>query len=460
MVQKLKWPALLAFSMLGVVLIKLWILLKLQGGWEPDEYMHLLQLKTIYTNFPQNLELGLTTWAKPLYSYLLGLVVHLFPSQDLLMLRLTNVLIFAAISYFVYLSVKKLINNKLIAWWAMMFTLVSFNLWRSSLSGLTEGIFTLLIVSSFYLLLSKKYLLAMLLVGLSVLGRIEGLFFVLAWLIYIFATVKPKLQNLSLLVVIGFLPTVIWNLIGAITTGRILYLLGEGYFTVSQGAYGFGSVTHFAFGLLSQEAILMVLFGLSLLVIFKNRTKLESIFAPIVFMSFVLIQTMLWVFSILGSAGLPRYLVCVLPFAIIGASYFWQSYLQGVNKKVASAILVVCLAAQFLFTYGTFSRGGNFQGLENRSVQIAAFVKAGDWIEQNLAKEYLYSDRPEVIYYAGYDLNNADINLRAGWESGQKGIYVWSKSWGEIVYGLKQSDFASYKQVANFDEEIIIFQKD
>lgn len=141
--------------LLLMFLIKLIFILSLNNtDWEPDSYMHFLELNTIYKDFPNNLSLGLGVWTKPLYAYLFGIPVTILNTNSFLIVQVINLIIFSLISYFVYKLVLKFVNNRLIGLLSIILSTLSLTLFKSSTSSLTEPIFTLTLVLGFYFLSS------------------------------------------------------------------------------------------------------------------------------------------------------------------------------------------------------------------------------------------------------------------------------------------------------------------
>ncbi len=430
------------------------------SDWEPDSFMHFLELRTVFSNFPNNLILGLGVWTKPLYAYTFGLLVQLFNIKDILFVQIFNICISLLISFIVYKIVLKLFGNFKVALLSIIFSSFGLTLFISSTSALTDQLFSLMLVLSAYFALNKKYLLGSLFVGLSVLGRIEGLYFVVIydlWMLFEQRNLSPKI---SLQWLTSVIPVFIWNLLGFLNTGLILYIFQAGY-PAERGVYGYGSILSYPKQFALGEFIIGSLFILG--TIYFLRKKPENrfyyrflMYIWVLFSGFLIIEAILWKFGMLGSAGLMRYFVGVLPFMIIVSSYGVIWMVSKTNFR--NLLLISLFAAQIIFLYLHLG-GVIFQKswVEDNS----DFKIAGEWINQNVpTDEFLYADRPETIYYSERNLDSAMLSFEPQWSRGDKGIYVWSKDWGESLYNLYPEDFKNSNVPYKIDERVYLIQID
>lgn len=484
-----------------IALIKAGILVFLikDRGWEPDSYMHFIELRTVYSNIPDNLDIGISVWAKPLYTYLLGLPVALFSFDTLIPVQLMNILIFSITFYLVYLIANVIFENNRYALLSLGLSLFSYNLFKSSITALTEPIFTLCIVFGFYLVLKKKYILAGLLFGISILGRIEGLYFLGTynlWLVYKFELVqlllkrfksrkleeiieiKSKVISLLKVWVISVIPVLVWNILGFIHTGRLIYIFDKGYPTEA-GQYGFGTILHFPRKLLIEETVIFFLFILGSLVLFYSyiysyrKISIESrvsslytyrselILAWILAAGFTATQMYFWVIGQFGSAGLSRYLVSVLPFYIFICTL-------GVKAMVNRLKLNTNINYEYFIISGIilahlFMLIANFSGIKPLSrkwiVVDQDVIDAGKYIGKNYSDTGIEvnSTRPEVIYYAKRDTdwNEEAQNFSSELRNREPGIYVWDEEWKE-AFKLSKADLdANAELVKQFDSMYI-----
>lgn len=437
---------------------KILVLLRMgDKGWEPDEYMHFAQLRAVFSDFPANLSIGLEVWAKPLYTYPLGFLVQVLGTDSMFAVRVANILIVMLIGLLAYKSLRKLNFSQVASLTALLIVNFSFLLFRSSLTALTEPIFGLTLIGSYYLLLTKRYNLAALVIGLSLLGRIEGALFILIWICFFCAQQVSRKQKV-LFIGLATLPGIIWNLLGFLVSGRILYIVQSGY-PSERGVYGFGSWVHYFYGLLVQEPLLLVLIVLSvgsLLGLLWRRQFLAALPA-ISFGLFFLAQVVFWRLGMFGTAGLMRYFIGVMPFLVIAAFQSWKLIEQQPKYQIwLTSGLIVLL--QLFISFSLFAKGGYFHSQLAWPQEHPAVIAAGEWLQKNLGTQKLYVDLPALIYYARHDSASAKTNLGEAWRQQLPGVYVWSKEWGESVHQVSLAEVKQAKVLAEFEDFIYIFE--
>jgi hypothetical protein len=456
-------------------------------GWEPDSYQHYNELYTVYSNFPNNLDIGLGVWSKPLYSYVLGIPAAIVGANGLWIIQVCNAVIFSFISYLVYLIVKSLYKKENLAFFSLLLTQLSFLTFRSSITALTEPIFTLMLVLGLFYAVKRKYYLATFFFSLSILGRIEGLLFIgiyNLWLVYEFRNqLKSKWLFIFKNWVLSIIPMFIWNFLGYLQTGKPLYLFSGGYPTNSEETYGTGSWVFFFKSMLLHETVISILFALSILILIKNflsadrqarklKISSELLLTSSLFIAFFLSQVVTWKFGLFGSAGLIRYFISIMPFGVIVGVLVLDTFFSTKSPKPLeptrsplSVLPVITMVYVSLITLQILSLITLFVGIgpiESKWIHIESdeFENAGLWIKENVDESiFVGSERPEVIYYAGRNLENSTIFQKDELESNKAGIYVWSKSWGEEVAGIKFEDISEKAElVKQFGEEIYIFK--
>ncbi len=448
--------------LISLFTIKLLIILFLIGDrdWEPDSYMHFLQLRTVFYDFPNNLNLGINVWAKPLFTFVYGVPVSLFGIKHLILVQILNLLIFIIISFLTYEIIYKLHKSKLVALIGLCLTSLSLLTFKSSISALTEPIFTLFLVLGFRYVLTIKLNLAAMMFGISVLGRIEGLYFVGVfniWLIYKYnisnKITKLEIDQLKTLIIawlISVTPVIVWNFLGYLDTGRLLFIVDKGYPTFD-GVFGFGAWLDYPKRLLIQEGLITVLALLSLIYLVKNYRKQkfnkEYILLAIFIYGFILSQMYLWVEGKFGSAGLMRYLISVVPFMVALGSIGMQKILEipQLNIRLYKNKLLIVLIFASIQTAILIINFTNLGPISSKWIYIENeenLRQAGEWIRDNISlNEFVASVRPEILYYAQREgnLDNAALDFKDDlYQKRQEGFYVWTKDWGES-YAITQN---------------------
>ena len=440
---------------------KAFFLKELNGfGWEHDEYLHFLDLKTVYTNFPHNLDIGLGVWSKPLFTYIYGLPVHLFGLETLPQAQILGIITVLLTSFVIYKILLKLNLSQNLSLVGVIIYNFSFLTFRSSLSVMTEPIFALFLSLGIFTLLQKRYYLSSLMIGLLVLARMEGLFFVGIWGVYYLFTYKDlchpegnrgmkswltlrqaqdgttkvliikKFKNYKSLLtsyLLLFTPALVWNLLGYIHTGEILHIFNNGY-PSSTNIYGNGGWTYYFESFLRLDPILFTLFVLSfsLFLNYYKKRNFEILLLYISSAAFIFLQMIFWKFGWFGTAGLLRYFVTIYPIMTILACMFISRFNL---KSISKSIFYLLFTSMFLFNgIITVHRGGIVGWQQTSVLDDSNYQKTGEWIEQNIdSSERLYADFPEYIYFSDRDLNTADTSPDVHLANMDTGTYVFKK---------------------------------
>lgn len=450
------------FFLALLAIVKLLTILAFNNSdWEPDSYMHFLELRTVYSSIPEHLNIGIGVWSKPLYSYLLGVPVSIFNSNTFFIVQAFNLLIFSFISYLIYKLVLIFTQNKKLGLLALVLSALSLTLFKSSTSALTEPIFTLTLILGFYSIIKQKTYLASFFISLSVLGRIEGLFFI--GIYFLWLVLKLKNRKLIYHFLLLAIPGLIWNFLGFLQTGYPLYIFDNGYPSVP-GAYGYGQIYSFGWQFLTKELVVSLLFGLGLLVFIKNfkkiERKLELSLLLLWTVLFFIAQSILWWKGLFGSAGLMRYFVSTIPFMILFAAIVLNYWNIRHKFKILSTFLVLQVIILSIFVLGIIPSRKEFPIQEKEfPIQEDELIKAGQWLNSNMKNEdYLGSDRPEVIYYAQRDLSNSTIFYKEDLLSKKVGYYVWTRSWGEVSSKISKAEIDTLAtEVYSIDNEVFIY---
>ncbi|MEP7104005.1 MAG: hypothetical protein ABI721_04835 [Candidatus Dojkabacteria bacterium] len=446
----------------GIFLVKIFLLTKLNGfGWEADEYMHFLEAKTLFTNFPHNLNIGIGVWSKPGYIYLYGLVIMVFGITNLFPVQILTILLTLLTSYLVLKILEVLKCNFQIQILGLVLTNFSFLMLRGSLSIMTEPIFALFLIAGIYFLLKKKFKLSSLMFGLLPLVRIEGLFFVVIFIVYLIYDLRLKkfinFKSYFLNLILLLLPTIIWDFFGFLMTGRIFYIIDSGY-PLTVGKYGHGGYPYYLEGFFKLDPLIITLFMISAVYIFKYFRNKKWIEFGIIFSFslFFLLQVLFWKFGLFGTAGLMRYFITVIPLAIISICLFFNEILVGLKSRIESSLIIIMICIlQVIFSGLIFTRGGLIFNQQTRSQIEPGITEAGDWLRSYVkADEKIYADVPEVIYFANRDLNNATIfGVDDAFNNKEKAVYIFKKS------SERSEDFFKElkgSEVVNFDNNVYI----
>ncbi len=510
------------------LLVKIAVILSFDDrGFEPDSYQHFLQVRTVLEDFPHNLWMGLDVWAKPLYVYPFALLVTLTGVDKLIVIQLANALISTATVTITFAIARKLFSSQI----ALVSTILlasSLLFFKSSVSDLTEPIFALFLTLALYSVVTERFKTATILFSIAVLGRIEGLFFLGIyglWLSHLLtdrtqsvrgiltqdeatktvdrlprstsgsrsdtqkynyysviltlsstkwrnrtnaqlSSVIPDLiRNLTSAklvrtmlthMLIAALPLAIWIAFGYSHYHDLSFLPG-GYVSATD-VYGQGHMLFYPYKFLTQEFAISVLFAVSAIIYLvhnlrHNRlvSKLYERFriksgmtgANAVFLrysrfnillltfsvGFIATQVITWSTGTLGSAGLMRYFVGIMPMMAIfsGLALTWLRESLAFKSKNAFALLasgLIIVSATLTGLYATDTLNNGQPWLYDTS----DYKLAGAWIADNIdADTTVYYDRPEVIYYSDRNLQNSNM----GFGSRNGDIVIWCKSWNK-----------------------------
>ena len=447
--------------LLTVFVIKVITLISFNNiEWEPDSYMHFLELESIYANFPQNLSLGLNVWSKPLYIYPLGLITYLFNLKTFFVIELVNIIIFLLIAFIVYKISLNIYKNYTVALTALLLTSLSLTLFKSSLSVLTEPIFTLMLVTSFYFLTKKKFSLASLFIGLSVLARIEGLFFIGLYIIYTWYFYKLNIRTAVKNILLSAIPFLVWNFLGFLNTGDILYF--RTFFqSYSAGNYGVGTLLDYPKMFITKEFVLSLMFLVALVLVTKYRNKLQNkkliLYSLLTFVGFVAVQAILWSRGAFGTAGLMRYFISVIPFLILFVVSIFPIIKSVFNKRLFLLSLVTTIGAQILLLF--FYLTGTIVSTQEVPKVESYFIETGMWLKDNYSQDvFIAADRPEILYYAQRNLVNSKVYFSNAYALKTPGIYVWTE-WSPLTNKITKEDIDSNAELINqFEGKVFVYE--
>lgn len=366
--------------------------------FEPDSYAHFLYAVSSFTHLPGSLNFSVGVWQKPLYTLATGFIIWITGIKLLWIIKVFNTIIWGIISFLTYLIARRLqLSEKagLVAAFLVGFSFLGF---RSSISVLTEPLFTLMIVAALLALFNKRYTISCVLVSLSVLTRSEGLLLVGGWVLVLWLV--DRRRNVSDLVALVFFPFC-WNIWGYSITKDITFIFTSGY---SLGSiYGQGGWLYYFVGLLQYEPLIFPLALLGLALSLRNKRYTALHILVVIFFAFNIIA---WRFGKFSTAGLLRYFVPVIPWLAIYAAGAVEStgLLLSVNRQVKYAFQFL-LIVQSIFTISVLNSHTEGYHLYNTPFIGKAIVEAGEWIKAHPVAQQLYISHPAILYYAGRDFS-------------------------------------------------------
>jgi len=413
---------------------------------EADSYLHYLASQGWIHSPLNNFGLLISVWTKPLFTFVSGIVLKI-TVENIITIKLLNMAVWIGILYLIYLIGKEYKLSKETLFFSIFFSSFSFLAFRSSITSLTEPLFTLVVVAAYYLLLRKKFIVSSLLVSVSFLCRTEGIIFIIIWGIYFLINKKYRL-----LVVLPTFP-LLWNLVGFLRYGDMLYVINTGYPLIS--TYGKGDLPYYIIGLLKYEPIIFSLFIISLFLCI-NR----FVFMKLCVLSFLLFHIVIWDLGILGSAGILRYFVPIIPFMSILAS---RSLLRIVgylkiykSKSLVSLLYLIIVISQLTYTFSLIN-GNGVDYVESNSPHVdREIMDSGIFIHSLDKNKTLYAEDPALIYFSKRIL---DVDAYGGQppENISNIYFAFNKRYNtgdkKLSYYLNK-----YKLIKNFNNYTYIFE--
>jgi hypothetical protein len=465
----------LFWVLLLIFIVKLSLIYKMNGtDWEPDAYEHFLQLRTVFGHFPQFWTMGISEWSKPLFTFIIGAIVNICSSFSLSSVQIVNLLLSEICAFLIYKITTGISKNKALGLVSAVVYALGWLSFQSSLTAMTEPLYALMLTVSIYFCWRRQYSRASIFMGLSVLARFEGIVILgifCLWLILI----SPKKNKIAFLLkqwLLAVMLIIIWNLIGWAVYHDPLFLLRSGYGGVQSGSYGYGNWWHYLGSLAIKEPLAMLLFTLAsgylyYLLIVKNkkvfRENIKLLWLCVsVFISYLIFQSILWVYGLFGSAGLLRYFVGVMPFAVVAGIAGWQviaNLLKDLWQRLpkfwqvitpAKGLVIIEILFVLAASYLSLGKAYGWGKPSYLPTYPTAFAAAGNWIKTNIpATAELYSTRPEVVYFATRDYSNTVSCYRADMIPGAPvGTYfLWTGDWGQVCSGKTVTEIKSLGQV-------------
>lgn len=339
---------LLILSILIVDVIMVFLSEGTHGG--ADDINHYQMARYAY----QRPELFLNQWGKPLFTALMSP----FAQLGFRAVQIVNVCLGTATAYFSYRMAKKLnMQMPVVA----IFLLISSPLYAVlMISGMTEILFSLMLILSIFLFYRKNYIWSALILSFMPFVRTEGvvimplLLLALAW--------QKQWKAIPFL----FTGLVFYSIVGGLFYKDILWLIHRmPYKGNAQGIYGSGELLHYVkaskYILGIPMLLLMIAGGVAWLtdpLIKKEGVRkgvrkewlLEMLVVYLPFLVFFAAHSYVWWKGMGNSVGMIRVMVAVLPSAVLLASLAWSRLMDliPVNralKYIATAILAVFLVS-------------------------------------------------------------------------------------------------------------------
>lgn len=348
----------------------------IEGG--QDSWNHYL-ISKYSIKYP---DLLLDQWNKPVFTWITVFICQL--GMDAL-IRF-NLICLLVGSFLVSDILKKL--NFQFSFIAIPLVLFSPIVLGNAISGLTEPLNLLILVIILHQWILKNEKTSIFLASFLPYLRTEG--FVICAAFFIFILINKK-YKLLLWLIIG---SISMNIVGFIITDKPLWIITENPYLKfelnSTFDPGKGSLLHYInksniiFGL-----VLVVLFLLSHFIYFKNKWIKNDfmLLNMLVFWAYFLAHTLIYFFGILGSHGLTRVMLVIVPSMVIVSFIsinFFLNYIKNRNIKIALAIGILLIAIQTGYAINDYAKPYKIKKATVKPEKANTnFIIAGEWLKSN-----------------------------------------------------------------------------
>ncbi|MBN2893753.1 MAG: DUF2029 domain-containing protein [Bacteroidales bacterium] len=362
-----------------------------------DEFQHFLISKYSFTHH----KLFFDHWGKPLYTIL----ASPFAQFDLFGVRILNVILGLLTAFFSCKIAEKLeIKNFILTTVLVVFTPIYAVL---MLSGMTEILFSFVIVLSIYLFIKERFIWSAIVVSFLIFVRNEG---IVVQIIFTAAYVLKKQFKALPFIVFAY---VFFSVVGMFIFDDFLWIIHQFPYRKKSPVYGHGDLLHFVnnsrkiFGL---PITFLTLIGIVIVLIetIKTVIKKEGNFFKSKNFNFILIIAILlgyfaahsfvWWKGLGGSLGLIRVIAGVSPLATIISLKPINYLTKKFNKKYVTYLLTVILSFILINdVFNIYSIPAKFNREE------LAFIQATEFINTEYKNETVYYFFPYFAYFYNED---------------------------------------------------------
>ena len=354
----------------------------LYGG---DSYQHYLIAKYAFAH-PENY---LNHWGKPLFT----LLASPFAYFGFHAMMLFNILVCAAASYVTLLTVRKLNYDNLPM--VVVFTVFTPVYILLMFSGLTEAVFSLLLIASVYLFVDKKYIFTAILISLIPFVRSEGFMFI-CWFFILFL-IKRQYKAIPFLL-FGVL---FYSVLGGLIAGNFLWLISDNPYKAVGSIYGHGSLFQYITGVPSTFGMMVFLLAIIGFIVinlhyfkWKKSGKEDLVsFNELFVISFSAIgyfifHSVVWWQGWLSVMGDARFMAAIVPLMSIMALKGFNTAIIFIHKPKIGMVITLLVAGVVILS--GFDRHKLPVTLQKEDKVVKQAV---DWV-----KSHGY-DRNQVIYF-------------------------------------------------------------
>ncbi len=399
-----------------------------------------------------NPSLFLDHWGKPLF-ILLSSPFAQFGFNGMFFF---NLLVFTSICITAFKIFVKLNVNLLLAsiFPIAMILIEDFSI--TIFGGLTEPLFNLFLLISFYFLLEKKWVYFALAVSLLPYLRSEGqLVFILAlfYLVYF-----KEFKTLAFLVIFP----IVYGLAGILVYSDFWWYFTKSAYSYSNNIYGTGEWSHYFtcyksyLGNVGLYFFIVSICVIIFLILKRNWKKLQFLqlfYAYGIFLGIVLFHSYLWANGKYGSLGLTRIATQGMPVFFIMAIYYSELVFQKMNLRLKHSIF---LLISFLCLFSRFNSKKTFP-LKAQLFE-KQILNAGKYLKENLNNfKKIHYHHPLIPYKMGLNplINKNKLQIYYGQNIEhdfnnriKKGdLLIWDSKFGPVEAGMPLEKISNLKQL-------------
>lgn len=379
--MKLKEKHFILFFLIGLFVLFGVLVLQSDAAYGgADNYSH-FRISKYALNYPH---LFMDHWGKPLFTILSSP----FAQFGFKGIQLFNVILGLLTGLFAYLALKKLeFKNAWVIIFFICFTPIYFIIMQS---GLTEILFSFILVFAMYLFFIRRYIAASVIVSFIIFSRTEGFIFIPLFLL---ALILAKQFKAIPFLLSGFL---IFSLLGYFMLDDFWWFFTQNPYTGKSGVYGSGDLTHFLNHTKNINgiplAIVLVLGIISYVVdFFQNKKQPNSYYYEILlilggYLLYFAAHSIVWWKGTGASAGLIRVMAAVMPLAAIvslrgvNLVYQWLKF----NQFVQYAFLLIFLFFVIRTPFQIFNVPVERDSREKVLFEAAEWLKSTDYYQQKI----------------------------------------------------------------------------
>jgi len=402
-----------------------------------DSITHFLFSKYAFQH-PENF---LNHWAKPLFV----LLSAPFAQFGFVGIKIFNCTIAAITAWLSYQTAKKL--NLKNSWLAALFLCFTPGYFIHIFSGLTEPLFSLLIILGIYCLLNNRLWLAVFAISFLPFVRSEGLIIIGVFSFYLIIN-KQYIYLPGL--VFGHL---FFSIAGIFYYHDLLWVFTKIPYINSSGKYGHGNLSHFIIQLNYILGIpLYTLLGLGFIkkiidffvrkkTVLNNQSlkSAETWLIYAAFLTFFIAHTLFWYYGIFESMGLKRVFVGVLPLAVIIALKGFNFVKEFFNQKAILSHFAAIIIAGFviIFPFVPNPASVNWSRDLSLSADEVLITDAANYIQANFPQNtFIYYTHPYISLLMNRDpfngLYNQELKDMATENRPKHYLVIWD-NWFSVV---------------------------